>query len=48
MVAHGGVELHGVEAEGAVAVHDDHLRVGLGDFRADAERQSDAHGAEGP
>ena len=47
-MAHGGVELEGVEAERAVAVHDDHLLVGLGDLGADSERQPDTHGAERP
>jgi hypothetical protein len=36
------------KAERAVAVHDDDLLVGLGDLRAEAERQADAHHAERP
>ena len=47
-MAHRGVELERVQAERAVAVHDDDLLVGLGDLGADSERQSDAHGAERP
>ena len=46
LVTHGGVELHGVHAEGAVAVQYYHLLVGLGDLCADAERHPDAHGSE--
>jgi len=45
-VAHQGVELHRVHAEGAVAMqHDDGLS-GQATLR-EAERQADAHGAEG-
>src|SRR5262245_65536343 len=44
VVTHGGVELHSVHTEGAVAVQHDHLLVGLGDLCADTERHADARG----
>src|SRR5208337_1431436 len=46
LVAHRGVDLHGVHAHRAVAVHHDHLLVGAGNLGADAERQTYAHRAE--
>src|SRR5688572_671197 len=48
VVARGGVELHAVETERAVAMQHHHLLVGLRGLGADAERHADAHGAEGP
>ena len=41
-----GVDLHRVDAERAVAVEDEHLRVRLRDLCADPERQADAHAPE--
>src|SRR5438876_475836 len=46
-VAHRRVDLVPVDAVGAVAVKDDHLRVRARDLRADTERQSHAHAPEG-
>src|SRR5262252_716088 len=46
LVAHGRVDLRPVDAVGAVAMQDDHLRVRARDLGADPERHADAHAAE--
>src|SRR2546425_9221165 len=46
-VADRRVDLHRVDPVRPVAVQDDHLRVRVRDLRADAERQTHAHAAEG-
>src|SRR5881396_2982237 len=46
-VADRRVDLHRVEPVRAVAVQNQHLRVGAGDLRADAEREPHAHAPEG-
>src|SRR5438309_3719944 len=46
LVTDGRVDLHTVDAERAIAVEHDHLRIGLRDLGADTERQPDAHAPE--
>src|SRR5207302_770141 len=48
LVTHGRVDVHGVDAERAIAVEHEHLGVGFGDLGAHAVGQADAHGAECP